>query len=618
MDKSIITTTPTIEDNQESPKAHYWWLNISSEDWDISEGVIGDKETISSINDKSLSLIEADDIEFVNWLDCYLVDSKENPHFGIPISHNELAISYFDFIGRDINSKTLTTSVKRSIKKNLLKYLPDTYVCNPPIVLKTNADRKSKMRCCATWEYPTNKDGSIRTDKAGNRLPRELSKRFFPKCFYFYRKNEVPHHYYDEKHIGDKNYVQPAPKDKDPEIGYDIKSIEPLSRSSSEYFHKGDLVIACDTESKQITGLLKIIKVKDEIITLQIEEIYNKPVSIDDLDGKDYTSGDINRLLPLDKEYKSIRKKIISNNPEYGDNLYSWDLLRKEAFVDERLLDDIKQMLTEKKCIILQGAPGVGKTYLAKRIAYARMKQKDESRIKLVQFHPNYTYEDFIIGYKPKEEYKQEGNKKDRGGGVLKDGVFKAFCKEASKPSNSEKEFYFIIDEINRGNISKIFGEAFSLLEYRGIPISLAYSQKTFKIPKNVYIIGLMNTADRSLAMIDFALRRRFAFFTLKPAFKESKTFMQYQKDVNNKVFNNVIDGIVDLNKEIAKEPSLGEGFCIGHSYFSFSDKKDITNDRLRRIIEYEIIPIIHEYWFDNVNKFKDEAKKLREILKND
>ena len=200
MDKSIITTTPTIEDNQESPKAHYWWLNISSEDWDISEGVIGDKETISSINDKSLSLIEADDIEFVNWLDCYLVDSKENPHFGIPISHNELAISYFDFIGRDINSKTLTTSVKRSIKKNLLKYLPDTYVCNPPIVLKTNADRKSKMRCCATWEYPTNKDGSIRTDKAGNRLPRELSKRFFPKCFYFYRKNEVPHHYYDEKH----------------------------------------------------------------------------------------------------------------------------------------------------------------------------------------------------------------------------------------------------------------------------------------------------------------------------------------------------------------------------------------------------------------------------------
>ena len=564
-------------------------------------------------------MVETDDIEFVNWLDCYLVDSKDNPHFGIPIALKEFAISFFDFIGKDVNNKTLTKSDKTNLKKKLLKYLPDTYVCNPPIVFKGSKDRDTKMRTCAAWEYPTNKDGSIRTDKKGNRFPRILSKGNYPQCFYFYRKNEVPQHSFDKKHIGDKNYVQPAPKDKDPEIGYDINSIEPLSRSSSADFHKGDLVIACDTESKQITGLLKLIKVKDENITLQIEEIYNEPVFIDDLDRKDYTSGDINRLLPLEKkDYNSIRKKIISNNPEYGDNLYSWELLRKEAFVDERLLDDIKQMLTEKKCIILQGAPGVGKTYLAKRIAYARMEQKDESRIKLVQFHPNYTYEDFIIGYKPKEESKQEGNKKDGGGFVLKDGVFKAFCKEASKPSNSKKEFYFIIDEINRGNISKIFGEAFSLLEYRGIPISLAYSQKKFKIPKNVYIIGLMNTADRSLAMIDFALRRRFAFFTLKPAFKESKTFMQYQKDVNNKVFNNVIDGIVNLNEEIAKEPSLGEGFCIGHSYFSFSDKKDITKDRLKRIIEYEIIPIIQEYWFDNVNKFKEEAKKLREILKND
>lgn len=607
-----------IKRNQEDQKVQYWWLNISSETWNIEEGKKGEKKTISSINDKSCCLDEEADIEFINWLNRYLIDREDNPHFGVPIAEKELVISWLDFQGKEVNNKSLTKT-KAEVREKLDKYLPSSYVCNPPVVLKTPTDKQKRSRQCAAWRYPLSKEtGEILTDKEGHRLPRILVKKAsYDRIYYFYRKSDIPNKPYDKNHIGDSDYVQEAPKD-DPEIGYpDIKSITLPRNNPSTVFNIGDFVLVCKPASKKLTGLLKIIKIKDDKITLQIEEIYDEPVPIDNIDSKGNCTEDLNKFLPLDNEEynNSIRKVIISNNPKYSNLRYSKENLLKDTFVDGHLFDDIDQTLTEKKCLILQGAPGVGKTYLAKRIAYARMGMQDDSRIEFIQFHPNYTYEDFIIGYKPKEGSKLNEEKINNGGFILKDGVFKEFCNEASKSSNS-KDYYFIIDEINRGNISKIFGEAFSLIEkdYRNQRIKLSYSQKYFKIPKNVYIIGLMNTADRSLAMIDFALRRRFRFVTLEPAF-ESDAFKKYQQGINSTTFDKVIERIVDLNKEIKKDPSLGEGFCIGHSYFcNKEDAKD--NDRLRRIIDYEIIPMIQEYWFDKEGKYKEEAKKLRDLFK--
>ena len=170
---------------------------------------------------------------------------------------------------------------------------------------------------------------------------------------------------------------------------------------------------------------------------------------------------------------------------------------------------------------------------------------------------------------------------------------------------------FFIIDEINRGNLSKIFGELFMLIESdkRGQQMRLLYSDELFSVPENVYIIGMMNTADRSLAMLDYALRRRFAFVTINPAFY-SDGFIKYQKSLANAKFNRLIDCVKELNAAIANDDALGEGFCIGHSYFC-NIQPDSQPD-LSFIVEYEILPLISEYWFDDrptVNKWADRLR---------
>jgi 5-methylcytosine-specific restriction endonuclease McrBC GTP-binding regulatory subunit McrB len=179
---------------------------------------------------------------------------------------------------------------------------------------------------------------------------------------------------------------------------------------------------------------------------------------------------------------------------------------------------------------------------------------------------------------------------------------------------DGKNDYYFIIDEINRGNISKIFGEAFTLIDkdYRGQSMNLAGFNQKLRVPENVYIIGLMNTADRSLAMLDIALRRRFNFFTLKPAFK-SQQFKAYQEKLNSKLFDSVINAIVELNDEIAGDPTLGEGFCIGHSYFC--NQREVDGSWLKNIIESEIIPMLRDYWFDDNDKFEAQSAKLRKAL---
>lgn len=280
---------------------------------------------------------------------------------------------------------------------------------------------------------------------------------------------------------------------------------------------------------------------------------------------------------------------------------YTADDFLHDVFMDEDRYNILKALLLTKKNVILQGAPGVGKTFAAKRLAYSIMGEKDTNRVKMVQFHQSYSYEDFIMGFRPTET-----------GFELKKGVFYEFCRKAAE---DDRPYFFIIDEINRGNLSKIFGELFMLIESdkRGVELQLLYADEQFSIPSNVYIIGMMNTADRSLAMLDYALRRRFAFFEMTPAFNSSG-FRAYRAKINNPKFDRLIATVEQLNDVIANDDSLGEGFCIGHSYFCTN--ATVTDDWMKSVVEFELIPLLKEYWFDEAAKVKDWSRTLREVVK--
>ena len=283
---------------------------------------------------------------------------------------------------------------------------------------------------------------------------------------------------------------------------------------------------------------------------------------------------------------------------------YDVDKFLEEVYMDMTDYTTLVGLIRTKKNVILQGAPGVGKTFAAKRLAYSMMGKKDQDRVMLVQFHQSYTYEDFIEGFRPTSA---------GSGFEIKKGSFYNFCKKAQE--DLENEYFFIIDEINRGNLSKIFGELFMLIENdkRGNSLQLLYSDEKFNVPSNVYIIGMMNTADRSLAMLDYALRRRFAFYTMNPGFN-SDGFRTYRTNLDNDKMNKLIACIENLNGIIAADESLGEGFCIGHSYFCNIDT--VTDAVLSSIVEYELIPLLKEYWFDEPIKVKDWSNNLRSAIK--
>ncbi len=305
------------------------------------------------------------------------------------------------------------------------------------------------------------------------------------------------------------------------------------------------------------------------------------------------------RNISLDNK-KNNEVQNESESKSYSD--YNKEDFLSEIYMNVEEYGNLINVLSYKKNLLLQGAPGVGKTFLAERLAYVMIGQKNYDRILKVQFHQNYSYEEFICGYKAIED-----------GFGLKTGIFYDFCKEAEK--DPDNEYFFIIDEINRGNLSKIFGEVFMLIESdkRGANVQLMYNNESFSIPKNLYIIGTMNTADRSIAMIDYALRRRFTFYTLNPAF-DSDQFKEYIENLHSTEFKNIINLIKDLNDEISNDELLGEDYNIGHSYFCNLDKNNLKKE-LKTIIEYEIIPLIKEYWFDNKDKFEEWSDKLRSVL---
>ena len=291
------------------------------------------------------------------------------------------------------------------------------------------------------------------------------------------------------------------------------------------------------------------------------------------------------------------------------DSKYIKDDFIREAFITESQYNKLFSLILRKKNIILQGAPGVGKTFSAKRLAYSIIGEKNENRVCMVQFHQNYSYEDFIMGYRPN----------DSGGFDLQSGVFYNFCGRCKE--NPDKPYFFIIDEINRGNLSKIFGELLMLIETdkRGDKhkINLVYGGTVFYIPDNLYIIGMMNTADRSLAMIDYALRRRFSFYTMHPAFEKADEngFSDYAKEISCTLYHSVIETIIKLNKAIKEDSALGKGFEIGHSYFVPDNPEVIDDEWVKNVVEYEIIPLIEEYWFDNDSEREKWKEKLYQTI---
>lgn len=365
----------------------------------------------------------------------------------------------------------------------------------------------------------------------------------------------------------------------------------------------GDMIIGYESYPvKQIVAIGKISAEQDgEEIYFEKVEGLTSPIDYTTLKGcpelerMEYFQNPQGSLFKLTRgEYDFIVDLIREENPlqpESAIDIYTKDDFLEEVYMTETRYENLVAVLRNKKNIILQGAPGVGKTFAAKRLAYSMMGEKDESRIEFVQFHQNYSYEDFMMGYKPVED-----------GFELKYGIFYRFCQKAA--NQPDKDYFFIIDEINRGNMSKIFGELLMLIErdYRGTKATLAYNGLTFSVPRNLYIIGMMNTADRSLAMIDYALRRRFSFFEVEPGF-DSDGFIQYQNGLNNETLNELVSRVKDLNKEIALDKSLGKGFCIGHSYFCGRDV--CTEEWLHSIVDYDILPMLSEYWFDDATKLQ-------------
>lgn len=375
----------------------------------------------------------------------------------------------------------------------------------------------------------------------------------------------------------------------------------------------GDMIIGYESNPvKQIVAIGRISAEQDgQQIYFEKVESLTSPIdhqtlkSFPELEKMEYFVNPQGSLFKLTKgEYEFIYDVIREENPvtavEKADAYTKEDFLG-EVYMTENKYNTLVSVLKNKKNIILQGAPGVGKTFAAKRLAYSMMGEKDESRVEFVQFHQNYSYEDFMMGYKPVDD-----------GFELKYGVFFRFCQKAA--NQPDKEHFFIIDEINRGNMSKIFGELLMLIErdYRGTKATLAYNGLSFTVPKNLYIIGMMNTADRSLAMIDYALRRRFSFFGIEPGF-ESEGFKKYQEQLNNETFALLVSKVQDLNKEIALDKSLGKGFCIGHSYFC--GQKECSDEWLHSIVDYDILPMLSEYWFDDTSKLQRWENILRGVF---
>jgi 5-methylcytosine-specific restriction enzyme B len=382
-----------------------------------------------------------------------------------------------------------------------------------------------------------------------------------------------------------------------------------------ENVQAGDFVIGYESSpTKQIRAIFEITKPlhqtdKGEVIEFALIEKLEIPVFWNELQNNPSlkncevfinNQGSLFKLT--EDEFDIIREIIDAKNfislPE--NKPYNFIDDADKPFIRQKDFLQAVEILKRKKNIILQGAPGVGKTFIARKLAYQLIGFINDAQIEMVQFHQSYSYEDFIQGLRP-----------SKNGFELRNGVFYTFCQQAS--AHPERNFFLIIDEINRGNLSKIFGELMMLIEAdkrsEKFAVKMTYAEDEsdrFYVPPNLFIIGTMNTADRSLAIVDYALRRRFAFINLQPEFGEKFVGFLQQKGITKTMIEFICNSIGNVNHEIVKDINLGSGFQIGHSYFCSNNDFVSETDWLNEIITFEIKPLLEEIWFDNASKVEE------------
>jgi 5-methylcytosine-specific restriction protein B len=290
---------------------------------------------------------------------------------------------------------------------------------------------------------------------------------------------------------------------------------------------------------------------------------------------------------------------------EYGIG----NIVTEGCFVPKSDLKQILDRLRDKKNIILQGPPGTGKTWLSKKLAFALMEQRDGKRLTAVQFHPTLSYEDFVRGWRPTAS----------GQLSLVDGpLMLAVQKAADKPGN---KYVVVIEEINRGNPAQIFGEMLTLMEKdkrnpeSGLSLShMKEDEPPIYLPDNLYLIGTMNIADRSLALVDLALRRRFAFIDLTPQFNSAwARWLKTEGGIEPRLVEAIRERMVRLNKAITEDDALGSNLAVGHSYLTPGKDERIDEPLawFRAVIDTEIGPLLEEYWFDRPERAKEEKDRL-------
>lgn len=394
-----------------------------------------------------------------------------------------------------------------------------------------------------------------------------------------------------------------------------------------EVVKPGDLIIGYESSpTKQIKAIYEVTKgihvsANGEEIEFELIEKLEIPIHWNDMKNNpllvkcEVFINNQGSLFKLTEEEYDIIREIIDNKNIISEKKSSSSSIKKynffedadKPFISEADFKQTVALLKRKKNIILQGPPGVGKTFIARKLAYEVMQEEKDANIEMVQFHQSYSYEDFVQGLRPTLN----------GGFQLKDGIFYDFCKDKALV-HPDRPFFFVIDEINRGNLSKVFGELMMLIEAdkrsEKYALKLTYAEDDddrFYVPDNLYIIGTMNTADRSLAIVDYALRRRFAFVTLQPDYGDNFRSFLISKGLSEALVEHICTSVSKVNTTIMADPNLGEGFQIGHSYFcTFSASQDET-EWWHEVLKFELKPLLEEIWFDDMNKVTEILKQL-------